>query len=77
MKEPVIFTLEDSTSLEESVFRTLGYASMCWETIPTGVFHSTAAKQAGEELLKWIRVKYNILENWNPNEETNKGGLHT
>jgi len=52
-----IFDWPDDTPIHEAVFQALGYASLCWEPRPDGVFDSTRAEQAGEELLAFLRRK--------------------
>lgn len=48
-------------NLEAVVFRTLGYASACWDPYPTGVFESDKARLAGETLVRWINDNLNEL----------------
>jgi hypothetical protein len=50
----VIFDWTDDTPISEAVGQALGYASLCWEPKPTGVFDSTLAAAALEELTAWL-----------------------
>jgi hypothetical protein len=52
-----IFNWTDDTPIHEAVLETLGYASLCWEPPPDGVFVSEAASVAGEELIAFLRRK--------------------
>ncbi len=45
---------EGRLTLEEAVFQALGYASMCWSEIPTGIFESDRCKEAGDALIAFI-----------------------
>lgn len=40
--------------LQESVFITIGAASMCWDPLPTGVFDSQHAIELGNALIQGI-----------------------
>lgn len=51
------FTIDDDGSpnmVEGAVFQALGYASLCWSELPTGVFDSDAAKQCGDTLVNYL-----------------------
>lgn len=48
--------LVETKSLEQRVFETLGYASMCWSETPKGKFESTKAMEAGKKLMKHINT---------------------
>lgn len=47
--------IEEKT-IENHVFETLGHASMCWSETPKGVFDSSEALKAGQELMKHINT---------------------
>lgn len=56
---PDPFVLEQELTPEAAVMRTIGAASTCWTEIRhAGVFDSTRAQQIGEELLRWLRHRY-------------------
>jgi hypothetical protein len=52
-----IFDWADDTPIHEAVMQTLGFASLCWVPKPEGVFDSTTAGDAGEELIAFLRRK--------------------
>lgn len=43
-----------SIDLPGAVFQALGYASMCWSEVPTGIFESDRCREAGEVLIAFI-----------------------
>ncbi len=45
--------------MHAAVFQALGYASVCWDEAPTGVFQDQEASRVGEELIGIIN-KYKI-----------------
>lgn len=51
-----VFTRDQdgSLSLESAVLQALGYASMCWKPVPTGVFQSEAAEVCADVLINFI-----------------------
>lgn len=48
---------DGSLSVDSAVFQALGYASMCWEETPKGIFQSDDAKQCGDVLLEFLRAQ--------------------
>ena len=52
-----IFNWPSDTPIHEAVMQAMGFASMCWEPRPTGVFDSEKAEMAGEELIAFLRRK--------------------
>lgn len=43
--------------IAELVFQALGYASLCWDPKPTGVFDSAEATKVGDELLRTLKAR--------------------
>lgn len=61
-REKVNKSIEDI--LRNKVGEAIGEASMCWSTVPTGIYDSTRAKRIWEELLAEIvlyRISFNGL----------------
>ncbi len=44
--------------LSEAIGQALGFASVCWEPKPEGVFDSALAGQAADALLKYVEGNY-------------------
>jgi len=53
--DPIFPTHPEPDSVKHEVFTAIGQASMCWSTIPTGVFESTSAEQIGRSLLRFFQ----------------------
>jgi hypothetical protein len=49
------------TKLEETVFKAIGAASMCWSETPTGIYDSSRAKQIAEDLIKEINNNRELI----------------
>lgn len=46
---------DDAKTIEELIFQALGAASVCWDSVPSGVFDSTHAKEIGDEVVARIK----------------------
>ena len=55
--------LGDAKDLQQAVFTSLGAASACWDTLRNaGRFDSTRARDIGEELLQFIKERYEVRQ---------------
>ena len=52
-----IFNWPDDFPIEDAIGEAMGYASMCWDPSPEGVFDSERASDAQEELVAFLRRK--------------------
>ena len=70
--------LNDVTNLHDAVGTALGFASVCWDPIPTGMFQSDRASKAVNTLVKWIAHNYRPTKIASPklivNDDTNPFG---
>ena len=65
--------LKDAKNLQEALGQAIGFASMCWDPKPEGVFASTVAEELVDELMNWIRDRYNLLPKENYIREYKSG----
>ena len=52
-----IFNWPDDFPIDDAVGEAMGYASMCWDPAPEGVFDSERASDAADELVAFLRRK--------------------
>lgn len=58
MNDPkFVFTHDQdgSLSLESAILQALGFASICWKPLPTGVFQTEAVQRCSDALIDFIR----------------------
>jgi hypothetical protein len=52
-----LFNWPDDMPISDAVGEAMGFASMCWDPSPTGVFESELASRATDELIEFIHRK--------------------
>lgn len=48
-------------SVKDAIGLAIGEGSMCWDTIPSGIFESTVASEIVEDLFKYILDSKEII----------------